>query len=701
MNAAMLSYIGGTGAIVLACFAFLRGPKCLVHRSFAGGMIALGLAGLFGGLSLDADSGVLAARWQNLRFIAQSCMPVCWLLFSLTYARADSSQFIKRWKPALVFAGFLPAITIFCYVYIIHLFEPVNQSAPIFLALSIAGYFLQIYYLITLVVIGANLECTLKASVGTKRWQIKYMIVGLGLILGVEIVAVIQILLNGVITLDIGALNAAILLVGGAISGRSLLRGRMEKIDIYLSNQMLIGSVTVLLVGLYLLAVGLLTKVVERIGGIMEFPFRTLLQLAALAGLIVLLLSDHARRAIRLFVSYHFRRPQYDYRQVWSNFTSQTASLTQVNEICRVTTELVSETFGALSTTVWLTDEMRGRFMFGASTALSTQHPADSGNVVEDFNELVGLLSRQTGPFDIEEVEGMETIRRRTPIRFSHGGSRLCVPLAAGGRLLGFMTLGDRVGGRVYSVEERELLRTLGDQVAASLLNIRLAERLAQGREMEAFQTMSAFFVHDLKNIASTLALMLQNLPRHFGDPAFRDDALRAIAKSATQINEIISRLTMLRRKKESHRVAVDINALVKSVLNGMNGELRGLLTVRYGTVPLVPIDSDQIRGVIINLVNNARDAIGETNGHITVETLARPDGVKVVVTDTGAGMSADFIEERLFRPFQTTKKQGIGIGLFQCKAIVDAHGGQIDVTSRIGAGTTFRIFLPTYKGNE
>ena len=697
----MISYIGGAGAIVFACLAFLRGPKCLVHRSFAGGMTALGLAGLFGGLSLDADSGALAARWQNLRFIAQSCMPVCWLLFSLTYARADSRQFIKRWKSAIGFAGLLPIITIFCNTCVISLYDPVNQSVPILLALSIAGYFLQIYYLIALVMIGANLEYTLKASVGTKRWQIKYMIIGLGLILGVEIVAVIQILLNGAVTLDIGALNAAILLVGGAVSGRSLLRGRMEEIDIYLSNRMLIGSVTVLLVGLYLLAVGLLTKVVEHIGGIMKFPFRTLLQLAALGGLIVLLLSDHARRAIRLFVSYHFRRPQYDYRLVWSNFTSRTASLTRVNEICRVTTEMVSETFGALSVTIWLADEMRGRFMLGASTALSTQHPADFGNGVEDFNELVGLLRRQTGSFIVDETEGMEAVLRRTPIQFPHGGARLCVPLAAGGELLGFMTLGDRVGGRVYSVEERELLKTLGDQVAASLLNIRLAERLAQAREMEAFQTMSAFFVHDLKNIASTLALMLQNLPRHFGDPAFRDDALRAIAKSAAQINEIISRLTMLRRKKEPHRVTTDINGLVKSVLDGMNGELRGLLTVRYGTVPPVPLDPDQIRGVIINLVNNARDAIGETNGHITVETLAWPDGVKVAVTDTGPGMSPDFIEERLFRPFQTTKKQGIGIGLFQCKAILDAHGGQIDVTSSEGSGTTFRIFLPAYKGNE
>jgi signal transduction histidine kinase len=130
-----------------------------------------------------------------------------------------------------------------------------------------------------------------------------------------------------------------------------------------------------------------------------------------------------------------------------------------------------------------------------------------------------------------------------------------------------------------------------------------------------------------------------------------------------------------------------------------MNGELAGRLTVRYGTVPTVSIDPEQIKSVIVNLVHNARDAIGEASGHITVETLARRDGVTVVVSDTGPGMSPDFIEEKLFRPFQTTKKQGIGIGLFQCKTMVDAHGGQIDVTSRVGTGTTFRVFLPAHKG--
>ena len=186
MNASILSYIGGAASIGLACFVFLRSPKSPVHQSFAGGMIALGIASLLAGLSIEAHSGARAAQWQNLRFLAQSCMSVFWLLFSLAYARIDSLQFIKRWKPAIGLACLLPLIVIFCNARAIPLFKPENHPNPTLLHLSIVGYFLQIYYLIAVVAIGFNLERTLRASVGTKRWQIKYMIIGLGLILGLK-----------------------------------------------------------------------------------------------------------------------------------------------------------------------------------------------------------------------------------------------------------------------------------------------------------------------------------------------------------------------------------------------------------------------------------------------------------------------------------------------------------------------------------
>src|SRR5438445_3638980 len=130
--------------------------------------------------------------------------------------------------------------------------------------------------------------------------------------------------------------------------------------------------------------------------------------------------------------------------------------------------------------------------------------------------------------------------------------------------------LADRVGGVPYTVEELDLLKCMGDQVAVSVLNLRLTEEIMRGKELEAFQAMSAFFVHDLKNAASTLSLTLQNLPVHFDNPAFRQDALRGIGETANRINELISRLTALRHLEVS-LAEVDLNLVVDDALKALN----------------------------------------------------------------------------------------------------------------------------------
>ena len=146
-----------------------------------------------------------------------------------------------------------------------------------------------------------------------------------------------------------------------------------------------------------------------------------------------------------------------------------------------------------------------------------------------DAAEVIAALSAHPDPIDIDSSKEFwaASLRRVHPDEFrERGGNRVCVPMMAGGELLGILTLGDRVGGVPFSVQDFDLLKSVADQAAASLLNIQLSQRLSQAKQLEAFQAMSAFFVHDLKNTASTLSLMLENLPVHYHDPQFREDAL-------------------------------------------------------------------------------------------------------------------------------------------------------------------------------
>jgi putative PEP-CTERM system histidine kinase len=230
--------------------------------------------------------------------------------------------------------------------------------------------------------------------------------------------------------------------------------------------------------------------------------------------------------------------------------------------------------------------------------------------------------------------------------------------------------------------------------VAASLLNLKLSEELQRAKEMEAFQTMAAFFVHDLKNLASRLFLLLQNLPIHFDNPAFREDALRSISESVEKIDSMWKRLSTLRESLELQPMEVDLNEVVMTTLASLDGTLKGRLVEKLHPIPRLSIDQQQIQKVLTNLVLNANEAVGN-GGKIHVNTGTRDGWVVLTVSDNGCGISKEFMNECLFRPFRTTKKQGTGIGLFQSKMIVDAHKGQIEVESKEGKGSTFRVLLP------
>ena len=243
------------------------------------------------------------------------------------------------------------------------------------------------------------------------------------------------------------------------------------------------------------------------------------------------------------------------------------------------------------------------------------------------------------------------------------------------------------------TLEDSNLLKLIADQTATSLHNLRLVQVLARAQQMAAFQTLSAFFVHDLKNLASKLALTLQTLPKHYDKPAFREDMLRLIADSVAKIHAMCGRLSLLTQQLELHCAETDLNELVRTTL----ADLQPSLTIPLGTnlypVPRLIVDPEQLEKVLVNLVLNAHEAI-DSHGAIRVVTEGRNGWAVLAVHDNGCGMSREFIEHSLLQPFHTTKRRGLGIGLFQSRMIVEAYQGRIEVESEEGKGSTFRVLL-------
>jgi putative PEP-CTERM system histidine kinase len=447
----------------------------------------------------------------------------------------------------------------------------------------------------------------------------------------------------------------------------------------------------VFIAGIYLFVVGILAKLISYFNGHHPFFIEALFVFFALLGLSVILLSNELRQRIKRFLYLHFQRPHYDYRKEWAEFTQCTSSRLNIEELCSSVVKMVSDTFGVSSVTIWLDDQKEEKIVLCGSTVFSKSQSQGLGIAREGSREIIHFVKNQRMPMDVDRSEVYLSVN---PDFLREARIKYCVPLFAGNEFLGMMTLNNRLTNEEFSLEDLDFLKTIADQTAASLLNLKLSEDLRKAKEMEAFQTMSTFVVHDLKNLASTLSLTMQNLPIHFDNPDFRDDALRIIGQSVTKVNSMCNYLSMLGKKIELKKVETDVNMLINTCLTCLNGSTKVSLIQDLNLVSKVMIDPEQVQKVLMNLLLNANEAIGN-GGKIQLTTEQRDGWVILSVSDNGCGISKEFMEKSLFRPFKTTKRQGIGIGLFQSKMIVEAHQGRIEVESEEGKGSTFRVYLP------
>jgi putative PEP-CTERM system histidine kinase len=267
--------------------------------------------------------------------------------------------------------------------------------------------------------------------------------------------------------------------------------------------------------------------------------------------------------------------------------------------------------------------------------------------------------------------------------------------LIANDRLIGFIIVDPDITGKEYEQNDYDLLRAVGKQIAHQILNINLMDDLSNSKKLEGFHEMSVFVVHEIKNLSMTLSLMIPNVETHFDKPEFRKDALKTLNQIVVKLNDFTSRLSGFSRIFNLEKAKVDINGLITGTIATLNGVINANMTQQLEPLlPLLEIDQTQIKEVLINLLMNAHNAVG-LNGKIHITTLSEDGCVILSVSDNGGGMTEDFIKDKLFKPFKTTKPQGLGIGLFHSKKIIEAHGGSIDVQSEKGKGATFQIRLP------
>jgi putative PEP-CTERM system histidine kinase len=273
--------------------------------------------------------------------------------------------------------------------------------------------------------------------------------------------------------------------------------------------------------------------------------------------------------------------------------------------------------------------------------------------------------------------------------------ARLLVPLVHQERLFGIVVLQQPSGDLRLNWEVLDLLKVAAGQVASYLALQAAAEALATARQFESYHRMSTFVVHDLKNLVAQLSLMIPNARAHGDNPAFRADMLETLEHAVQKTTLMLHKL--LRSDARQCTEPVDLGQLLARLV-ALHGSAAPVPTLDCA-VPVpgsqVQADPDRLLRVLGHLLQNAIDATPST-GTVRVRLDAGVDTWRVTIDDSGHGMSAQFMRERLFKPFETTKSAGMGIGAYESRAYILELGGTLEATSVPGCGATFTVTLPS-----
>jgi putative PEP-CTERM system histidine kinase len=464
-------------------------------------------------------------------------------------------------------------------------------------------------------------------------------------------------------------------------------RTKSWSFDVALSRGVLAGSTALLASGAYLVMVAFGGFFLRYFGGSWGKALEFALLFAALLLLAMVSVSATFRAKLRVVVAKNFFAYRYDYREEWLRFTQTLAAgpAAQARMSClRALADLVESPGGGL----WLTEETAGFRQVERSSLPRTEviEPADSS--------LPSFLRRTGWVVEISDV-------RRQPAKYqdlvlppsieSMREAWLIVPLLTGEELIGFVVL---VNPRIrveIDWEVLDLLKTAGQQASSYLAYSMAAEALLEANKFDAFNRLSAFVVHDLKNLIAQLQLLLSNAERHRNNPEFQRDMMSTVEHVVGKMHQLTMQLRPDASSIDRMR-PVDISQVARRV-QVVRSKGHANLKIEAQEGLLVQGHEDRLERVIGHLVQNALEASGDESA-VWVRVIRDGDDAVIEVSDKGKGMTSDFVRDRLFKPFYTTKDAGTGIGAYESQQYVKQIGGRLEVDSAPDQGTCVRVRL-------
>jgi putative PEP-CTERM system histidine kinase len=600
-----------------------------------------------------------------------------WLLFAVALVTVHASQ------DSEVGRHYLVAAAIFC-----------AAAIAIDLWTLIIGADLSTLYAQLLIRVGfgvfglLTVENLWSNTAASRRWHVWPICLALGLLYSYELFLFSDAFITrGRIDpgLALGRAIAAAFMT--PLLALAMVRNSEWRVDIHVSRQVVLHTVTLLASGCFLLAVAIVGMVLRGFGG----DWGLVLQLAMLFGSIVVLVtvlsSGSFRQRLKFLISRNFFTHRYDYRVEWLKFIDLISAPREAEElqarIIRALGEFVDSPAGML----WSLGPGTGY-----SPTAAWKLRADQGaKVAADDLFVAGF---RDGSWIQERAP--DAVGETWP--FAWPRAWLAVPLSHRHKIVGFVVL-DRANHAVgLDWEAFDLLRAAGRQAASYLAEERSTKGLRDAELLTEYSKRFAFVVHDIKNLASQLGLIVSNARRYIDDPEFQRDMLQTVEDSVARMNNLLSQLKAdaAPRPPQLTNPELIVAAVKDEFANGS-------VIVETGGNPgdtVVAITSERLRSALVHLVQNALDA-SPPGQPVIVSARRLGSQFIIAVADRGAGMNETFIRDELFLPFRSTKSSGYGIGAFQTRELIRMAGGDIEVISEPGAGTTMRIALPVVLGRQ
>ncbi|WP_206483066.1 XrtA/PEP-CTERM system histidine kinase PrsK [Thalassotalea sp. G2M2-11] len=469
----------------------------------------------------------------------------------------------------------------------------------------------------------------------------------------------------------------------------SIRRIKNGSVRIFVSRQVVFYSSILMMAGVYLLIMAFAGYVINYIGGKWGSVVSVGFLMLSIIVLMTLLITESLRRKLKVFIAKNFFANRYEYRDEWLDLIEKIET-TSAQGYYQMATSIMMSKLNAQSGAII---KKRNDLHFDCQFK-------DGLELTQAFDLQLALLSefciKKGWIVDVDEYEITPSMYSGLTLDIDLCRSfnvRIIVPIFIGKAFYGLFVLGRIKELKQLNWEDRDLLFAVSKQLGNFISLNEANDELAEAKQFDAFNRMSAFLVHDLKNVQAQLSLITTNAEKHRDNPEFIDDVFETVESATERLTRV---LTQLRNKKmaSAGKMNVEIATVLEKVVEQRNVDSPKVHIVQSDNC-LLAIDKEKFHSVLNHLIQNAQEATSD-DGWVKVNLTSSENQICISISDNGCGMTADFIEQRLFKPFDTTKgNAGMGIGVYEAKQFIESLAGSIKVTSIEHEGTTFKISLP------